>query len=326
MVTAIKSAESTSFKSFFIAPWEQLALRVASCAQSVDLTQIDHPARPLGDRVVDALVALALIIPLINTIIWLAMSHLGVETLTKTPTAPEFTPWPEAIAAGEKAPVVIRQIIAPTAGTVPSKVEEYTTEDKESGKAAYRVSTRIEYYKDSIVVLSTSPSTDPSDTTPNIYSKSVYDNEWALQSMDYKDKLKKIDAQFTREGDTVKLEGIGEGKQLPVTYIKLPKATTPWIQQYSQGMRPFIASTQQSTYCCSIDPKDFTLVKALLTKTKVEKLAEYGPTVQIGLKAASAPKSWFGNVRYSSHNPMTGAQYKESWSIPAIYSATSKVV
>jgi hypothetical protein len=315
MISSIPSNNTFSFHSVFLTPFAEGALRVKNFAQGTDFTLIDQPKRPLSDRVVDLIVGLALLIPLLNAIIWIALHNIGnMQSLSKNP-AQASEPWIEALEASEEAPSIHVPILIPPADTAPKKVESYQLEEQENGEPSYVSTLTIEHHPEVILVKS---------VAPKVQSESVYDTDWTLQSMHYKDDNKSLDVTFTRVGATVILTGNKKGEELNLKFDLL-NPSIPWIQQLSQGTKPFIQGPENNMLFYAINPEDLSLTLGKLQKTKIEEVPEHGRTVKIEMRATTWPKN-MKSVRESLHHPVTGHQFQEDWYVPFFYSATSKII
>ena len=77
--------------------------RLKRAVLGVDIVQIERPRRALSERIIDLLVGLALILPIINAIIWICMQKVGgADTLSARTQEIPYTEWTEAADAARK--------------------------------------------------------------------------------------------------------------------------------------------------------------------------------------------------------------------------------
>ncbi len=322
MVSSVQQASTNWHEAFTFAPFKEGAMRINKCIQGKDFNQIDHPTLSLKDRTFAVISGILLCIPALNAIIWIAMHVFGAKTALAVNSPPtEIDPWAEAIEASKKSPELeMAPIVAPAADATARKVEVYSMTNKVGNDPTYLATWEIEHHSDVYVVKSSSEK----DT-----STAIYDQDWALQSMHYTSPARNVDVEISRTGDTVRVVGTNNGVELDNEY-PLPDPTIPWIQQPSIGVKPFVLSNEDSMQFYALNPKDMTLDKAQLTKTRrepVEGHPEWGNTVKIETSATTFPATLLGSVCESwfSVDKVKKAvqECRSKWNVPYFYSSDS---
>lgn len=312
MISALPQTTIPVLKSISYAPYLEGLERIRRCASKIDYSTIDLPCRPLTDRAVDLLVGLSLCVPIINVIIWIFTHHVGGAQSLSSPQEESLkSPWTKAIDAAQKPVQVKAPLLSVPVDAVPKKVETFSSMDKEGSSAPYEVQGKIEYFSQGIRVTSNSEF---------VSSTSEYDTDWQLQSMHYTDTPKKLDVRFVKDGNTITMKGHHGTEQIDKTFT-MSNPSMPWIQQASQGLRPFIKGQKNEITCYAINPKNKSLGTATLKKQNERIDPKNGPCVDIEMRATGVA-SWLGH-RFSTHSTETGNQYVERFNFSPFYTSTS---
>lgn len=84
------------FHEFIAQPYHEGALRIKRAVLGIDFSFMDCPELSQKNRVVSFLVGCALLIPFINTIIWVAMRFFGEADVLAAPFPTERPPSPSS--------------------------------------------------------------------------------------------------------------------------------------------------------------------------------------------------------------------------------------
>lgn len=214
--------------TYVLEPYDQGCELINLFWNGVDRS-LERNALSWGDRLIYLIEGALLLIPLINTIIWIVyQTFLKMDTLVD-PFCPEAeTPLP---ARPISAVIIHRetdQSIRPT---------ERLGFIEQSGGTESQVNWLIETFPDMIVV---------EQTGPTFSSTSTYTPDYQLKSYRYEEGEKryvfsKVDLEH---GAQIVVEIVERGEAPTSAVLQLPEGAH-WIQQKIIGFRPFILSNEQ---------------------------------------------------------------------------------
>ena len=305
MIRSVNTNHRTVLQTIGFDSYREGALRIARCAQRVDLNHIDHPARSLSERTIDLLTGCVLLIPVLSNIIWIIACLLGTQSSIDNTPPQTIQPWTTAIEAAKKPPeIIVASVNRPSDKFV--VIDRYTTLDKFKNNEPYESTYVVKRYADRFVVEKTSPC-DCSETT--------YDKNWAIQAMHYKDDKMPVDVVLTRQEDKILLTGTKEGEDLNMTF-QLTDPNTPWIQQ-PHGFQPFIVTNELEQFY-AIDPSTSPPCLRTMTikKKQYETSPSYGQTIKLTIGFASGVSSWLNLVDNWFHpDPKKNKLYKMDYGL-----------
>jgi hypothetical protein len=307
MASAISNSLVNWCQFAILDPPNEGVARINRCFRGVDLHQIDHPTLDWTKRVIDLITGVILLVPILNTIFWMFIRTIGnAQILSQPISKTNFNEWEDAIDAAADPILDELAPLAPLEGQLPSKVKEYKCIDKtKDHPVPYEANWRIESYADIHVV-----------TRNCIHnsSKSVYNTDWKLQSLEFTDPIKDIQIQLVRNKNTIAVTGSKEGNPVSYNFV-LENDQTPWIQQ-SMGFKPFVLSTANDMKFFAIRPDDISLTEFCVTKTDRDPLPPYGKAVKLETRFNNfLLNSVFGCFASAWFNPVTGDEYASEYNV-----------
>jgi hypothetical protein len=257
--------------NYILEPFSEGAARINRAIEGKNLHFIHHPSLAWDERLVDIFTGIFLLIPIINTIIWIFMRTFGEgEKMTGPLSTTALDPWIEAeeIAHRRLNPeIVILPIEEASAQKAP---QTFQTEDCLNNNQ-YTSSWTIETHRNAYIVKRTAEQNE---------SHSIYNRRWQILSSYYKDPSIGTEVNLRREGCTVTAVGKHKHQALDKEFT-LKNPEYPLIQQ-SMGFRPFILDkekTEQIFY--AIHPESFTLQEFVACKEAPVDLPGYGPAIPV---------------------------------------------
>ena len=293
------------------------AARINRCFRGVDLHQIDHPKLDWSQRVVDLLSGVLLMIPILNTIVWIFIRTFGnAQILSQPLNPPHFVQWSEATTAAAEPILEEIPALAPLENEAPATTKTFTCLDKtDSHPDEFEAHWSIKSYADVKVVTRISPY----DT-----SNATYNHDWQLQSLDYVNPGLKVDVNLQRKHNTIVLTGTKDEEEINDVFV-LENPNIPWIQQ-SVGFRPFVLSPENELTFFAIRPDDRTIREFCATKTERSTLPGYGRSLKIETTFNSwALNKLFGTIGECWFNPTTADQYIVNYNVKLIAWGQSKL-
>jgi len=284
MTSAISHSMVIWSQAYILEPMNEGTARINRCFRGVNLHHIDHPKLDWSKRIIDLITGSLLMIPLINTVIWIFIRTFGNAEFMAQPMAPiPFKPWNEAIAASETAVVAHAELISPTTEEKPLKLRKFQMNEQLKNNPEYVVEGEVKSYRDLHVV---------TRNCEHYTSEAIYNIDWALQSLKYKcdTEVMKVDVVLEKFNNVISITGIKDGKTVNVKHI-LKDTNMPWIQQ-SNGYRPFILSKNNKLSFYGIDPRDSSLTELTVEKVGFKEVPGFGRC----LKLATNFKSAWGNL------------------------------
>jgi hypothetical protein len=291
MATAIQSGTLTCLQEIFFKPFAEGAERVNRAIEGVNLHHILHSKMSLLERSWSLLVGLCLMIPLINSILWICMKTFGnPEALTEpfTPESPIIPVWDPPLLV-ENPPVIPAQdIFKDRPNEVRKIIYQGTAND-----AVFENSYRFETYDDRYQVIS---------HDGPIRSETTFDLNWNQQTHHIR-MGETTDVLVKKEFDSLCITGTHEGNQVDKEF-KLPNPSYPWIQQPSTGFRPFVLSKDHTLHFYGIHPQTHELHECIAKKETVQ-LDPYGEVVQVSFNLNGFLTKWF-TLGHGWFDPETG--------------------
>ncbi len=99
------------------------------------------------------------------------------------------------------------------------------------------------------------------------FSKNYQMNKYSFKSSDSKEQY-----SLALQGKTVVATGIVDGKKINTKC----RIKTPWVQQFSFAMKPFIISKERSMEFSLINPKNFSVQRMVIKKKAIENVSIEG--------------------------------------------------
>ncbi len=211
---------------------------------------VDKSLKPnyltLSKRAICWLQGASLMIPVVNTIIWLTWQALGPPEKLFDPFCPETTP-PSPSKPQLKSQIIIHEF--PPSGGISKgliKPQESTVYVEKEGDSEIQMNWKVEYFADKIVA-------DQYCTT--FWAHSTYRPNWILKEYSYRMGNKEF-KMWQNQGDEnhVYTHFIDEGLPLHQKTFKLDEPL-PLIQHRAIGLRPFILSEQKNLFFYAIVPE-----------------------------------------------------------------------
>lgn len=228
----------------------------------------------LKERVICWLQGTCLLIPFINTIIWLAWQAFGTPEMTFDPYCPEIEPTPPpAIVDNDiqapAPPPLVRPILIPEDQVKPTELFGYT---EKVGNSNLEVDWKIEHFRDVIIA----------QQDCQLYSStSLYRPDLSLSEYHYTMGPKKCDIwQNDDDRNHVHLKFVDEGIAPIERTFEIPEPL-PIIQQRAIGLRRFVQSNENELSFFALIPEipgiryiPFLAKPPFLMKTHAKKIGE----------------------------------------------------
>lgn len=197
----------------------------------------------LKERVICWLQGICLMLPFINTIIWLAWQAFGSPEKLDDPFCPEVDPPPSP------RPVLIHEVQPPAEGEAPTEQFVYV---ERVGDSEYQTHCTVQQAADLNVVQQTS----------TLFSTtSLYRPDFSLKELHYQFGSKQIDLRQNGENRTEVYVQISENEPISVEQ-RLELEPIPWIQQRI-GFKPFVMSHEQELDFNAVVPEYPPLIRIL---------------------------------------------------------------
>lgn len=260
------------FKNLFVQPYAEGIERIKRCSQGIDYTLIDNPKLSLADRSISVITGLLLLVPVLNTILWLFIK-LATPQPTKVLSEPA-RPWDLAIEAAKRQspPPQVERVHSPAV-----VVNEYAMEEKRSGIPDYESTVRRENHPELNIVIKNS-----------IVEKTqaIYSSEGNLTAFYVEDIPMGIMSQFTRAGQTVTRTGSIDNQILNETH-DLEDPSFSWIQDPSYGFNSFTQEPEREKKFYAIHPLKNKMYKMRALKQGRVDLPGYGNVLKIVIRLNS---------------------------------------
>jgi hypothetical protein len=226
------------------------------------------------ERIVCWLQGASLLIPFINTIIWLAWQAIGNPEKLFDPFCPEIDPPQQQIEPfvnGAQPPALIVPIATPVGGDRVKPIELFGYTEK-VGDSEFETTWKIEHFQDVIVV----------QQDASIFSStSLYRPDQTLRQYSYVMGPKQCDIwQDDEDRKHVHLRFADQGIETIERTFEIPD-NLPLIQQRAFGLRAFIQSSENDIYFYSLIPEipitkyiPFLAKPPFLMKTHAKKIGE----------------------------------------------------
>lgn len=290
--------------TFVLEPYAQGCEYLELFWKGVDRSLQQNPLL-LTDRIVCLLKGALLMVPLINTIIWIAWQTFGSPEQLADPYCPEIDdpfnilPPPEII-------------IHRPDGRGPEGPVEHFGYIESVNNSPIRTAWTLETFPDVLIA---------TQNALEFSTNSIYNPDFSLKELHYQYGGKRVDlVRRDADGRSQVEVQLAEGRNPPVSKIvELPQDGKPWIQQRAIGFRPFIQSEEQELEFYGVIPEYPPLVGWLLRwleatpflmKFKLRKIGEEVVDGERLMKAEMiAMKGWPYNTNKSEmwFDPATGA-------------------
>jgi hypothetical protein len=282
------------------------AERINRFFQGVDLHHIERKNLNWEERIISLITGLCLMIPMINSIIWLAMCIFGTPERLSNPYVREEDGDDLEL---ELPPPPVPQL---PANAQPLKTEhmEYIDNEHEGEKKS---TWQFDYFPDRTVIKKEMPGIDKSIA---IYAKN---GRLTFYQHEEYNPLKKLECQLV--GPHLYVKGTKNGATKQVVHEL--KEDLPWIQQSTTGYRDFALHSKKGDtmpyYFFGpknlLEQETFELKRMIATHRGHEFLKNHGEV----LKVTWAPDSWIASALWCYHiwlHPVTGQVLRMEWTHP----------
>jgi len=289
MTTPIQPSETTFFlQEILLRPYTEGAERVNRAINGVDFHDITHREISLKNRCWSLLVGLCLMLPLINTVIWICMKTFGNPEMLSDP----FVLAPMRIAPveeiEEEEEIIEEEVEVVTEAqpiyAAPLEFHSLRCEDVSNDRTHYYEWT-FETHEDMHLVKRIEVD-DPSQL------QARFDRDWNQKTF-YMKREGLVDISIERQENTLHVIGVVEGTRVNKA-LKFPNKPYPWIQQPQTGFRDFLLSKQNRFPFYGVHPEKIEIVECLAIKERVH-LVPYGKVIKVdyylnqGLEAMLGP-------------------------------------
>lgn len=225
------------FHEYIAQPYHEGIRRIERAVFCADLSYIDHPDLSLKDAVVSFLVGVALILlPFINTIIWIAMRTFGGADVLAPPFSGSTPPSLPQIPAPPKKEVFKisfpRLEAIPSSKPKPLEIKRFRYKDFPKGKLKEFDWTHRIYPHKSILI-------ERESSNQKIRSKAVFDPQG--NQIFFKREEKEKTFRVEKKGDVLIAVKTTPDKEHPPKTFPLKK-DLPWIQTLTFAFTPFVRS------------------------------------------------------------------------------------
>lgn len=311
MVSAISHSMISWTQMAILEPTDQGIARINRCFRGVNLHNINHTKLDWSERVVDLLTGLALMIPLLNMVVWVFMKTFGNTEMLSLPTQKASDEVWEAAQTEAAIPIVARtEPLTPIEEEIPiGEPARFKTLDHKKDGPVVEASWEVKTFEDSYI----STRKSRVDT-----STARYNSEWELQELEYNNPTVDWSFKFVKTRNIVTASEIKQGKSTTKTFV-LEDTSLPWIQQ-ADGVRPFVLSRKTQMDCYGINPEDWTLTKLTVAKKSKKILNDYpnrGEAVRLDTWVKDGWRSHF-TFADSWHDQKTGQHLKSSYGFKAV--------
>ncbi|MBX7067560.1 MAG: hypothetical protein K1X28_10060 [Parachlamydiales bacterium] len=185
----------------------------------------------LTERIVYLIEGTALMLPFVNSIIWIALQTFGSPQKLADPFCPEIDEIEEILPPPE---IIVHR----PDGRIPEGPVEHFGYIETINNNPIRTAWTVETFPDVLVA---------TQNALEFSTSSLYNPNLSLRELHYQYGGKKVDLVRRNMDCAAQVEvSIAEGQNPPVrTYLDLPQDGRPWIQQRAIGFRPFILSNDQ---------------------------------------------------------------------------------
>lgn len=258
----------------------------------------------LTDRVICWLQGTLLMIPLINTIVWLFWKAFGSPEDLADPFCPEL----DTTLPPVQGPVVRTHVPSPAEGTT----ESFNYMETINGERSF-----------SVWKIQKSPTlTVVTQTAANLSSSSTYSANGELRELNYQSGSQKINFCKTSENQIL-VEMLNETQKMSEKILTLAEPL-PWIQQNMIGLKPFVLSVENELMFYLVIPAHSTilpkyfpflvksppyLMKIRAIKTGNEQVSPFGELLKVKLSSTEGfpYNRWHSELWF---DPTTGALKK----------------
>ncbi|HEX2582620.1 MAG TPA: hypothetical protein VHL30_00700 [Chlamydiales bacterium] len=300
MTAAIQPSGTLScLQEILFKPFAEGAERVNRAIEGVNLHHILHSKMSLLERSWSLLVGVCLMIPLINSILWICMKTFGNPEVLTEPLAPESPIIPVVDSppmAPEAPPIIPAQDIFKDRPTEVRRIIYKGTANDIDFENSYRFETYEDRYQ---VVSHDGP----------IRSETTFDLNWNQQT--HHIKMGEATNVFVKkEFDSLRITGTHEGNPVDKE-LKLEKLSYPWIQQPSTGFRPFVLSKDHTLHFYGIHPQTHEIEECIARKS-TEQLDPYGEVIKVSFTLNRFPVNWV-SLGDAYFDPETGDLLKMNY-------------
>ncbi len=284
MTNAIQQSTTIAFlQEIIYKPFAEGGERINRAIEGVNLHHIQHPKMNLLDRGWSLLVGVCLMMPVINSILWICMKIFGNPEILSEPFTPDSPQAPElgleeivvedpGIAPPQKAfnvepprgmPLSIREM--KYRGRVSLKSEE--TENVKETNSNWK----FETYPDTYYVTS-------DDET--MHSETSFDLNWNQKT--HFIKMGETSVRIQRIFNSLIVTGFHNGEQID-RKLELRNESYPWIQQPTTGFRPFVLSTDKTLRFYGVHPIEH-VIRECFAEKEDDILEPYGKVTKVSFK------------------------------------------
>ena len=135
------------------------------------------------------------------------------------------------------------------------------TYDEYIGKTKFQTTWTVEKKDDKILI---------EGEEKNAITKLICKPSFEIENYSFEIKDEKTNYEISKDKNILHLKGLSKNKKIEKKFnIK----NTPWIQQLSFGLIPFMASKKKSLKFYIVNPRDFSLIKMVVKKQNLETLS-----------------------------------------------------
>ncbi len=234
--------------TYIIAPFLEGCERINQAWNGVD-NSLEANSLSLTDRVILWIQGMALMVPLLNTIIWIAWCIFGSPEKYADSFCPEIE--------SAQLPPPIPEIIIPIGEEVEEgeEIEQFGYTETVD-KIPIRTSWVVEKFPDEIVA---------TQNAREFSSYSVYEPGYTLKELHYQCGPKKIDLTRIRNSE-IMVEIFNGPELITQKVIEIPRDHLPWIQQRAIGFKPFILSDANEMLFYAVIPEYPTLIGRAISR------------------------------------------------------------
>lgn len=319
------------FHAFMIHPFSEGTARINRAFNGVDFLTLIPRSLSLKERAVDLITGVLLLLPLVNTVLWIAMQTWGhpdylADPYIESEQEPAIPPPPAPIAIRIEPNIPIVQAIAPRLEVQPPPIEqpiaevlqpvapvtnqaqplhtvEHTYEDRK-GTSVEHSQWKIEEFPDLTIA------TKQSSTEVAI---ARYNQNGEIQEyhFNYKDP-NRGELHIKMEDRHLHIKGRGQDGWREKS-IRMAQ-NYPWIQQMTLGIKNFVLANQNKLDFYILNPKELDLSHGVLEKKGLETVPGLGQLMKIEARPGGFLLG-FRKVATIWADPQSGLLKKMSWQL-----------
>lgn len=300
MISAITPLSREWLYALVIQPYKEGAERINRAFSGVDFLSLEMRSLSLKEKMISLVSGILLLIPIINTIIWIAMQAFGHPEILTDPYSqpvdiesarprnllrPLVFPPIAGMAQIAAPPIQESQPPIPATQPVPPIPADpgllqtsYTVFSESKGDYYEECTWKIEKFPDLTLVTKESP-------TELVASR--YNSKEEIQQYHFRFQDGSGEMHVQLNDQILQVKGIKNGKLHVKTHRINPKL--PWIQQMTLGFKPFILSVNKRFEFQIINPLDLSLHTLVAEKKGHQAVPGHGSLLEVHV----SPTNWF---------------------------------